>query len=126
MIHFKINESIYHVPLFIFIGEYSDYQEVLRKKYNLNCTKQLYFGGESKILTQRGNAICIIWLPKFDYNNAQNMATLVHELDHTTFYILEHINIPILDNQSNHAYIYLKEYFLTKALKKLKGAENGN
>jgi len=121
MIHFKITDNIYNIPLLVFIGEYEDYQESLRKKYNLKHTKQIYYGGESKILTQSGNAICIIWMPKFSYNNIDNIATLIHEIDHVGFYILEHVNIPILDNQSNHAYIYLKEYFLGKALKKLKG-----
>jgi len=122
MIHFKIIESIYHIPLFVFIGGYEDYQKLLMKKYKMQYADQIHYGGESTILTFKGDATCIIWLPQFDYNSVNNMATLVHEMDHVGFYILEHINIPILDNQSNHAYIYLKEYFLTKALKKLKGA----
>jgi len=122
MIHFKIKEQIYRIPLAISVGNWIDYSELLLKKYNVESGKQIHFGGCCEWYKQDNFALASVWLPKFDYNEPYYIATLSHEIDHAVMFIFELIDIPILDNQSNHAYIYLKEYFLTKALKKLKGA----
>jgi hypothetical protein len=119
MINFQIKEEIYNIPLAIYVGEYSEFSRLLDKIYNIGVQKQIHFGGESQILINKGDAECIIWLPRFEYSNIEDISTLSHEINHVCFYIFEYINIPILDNQSNHAYIYLNEYFLIKALKKL-------
>ena len=126
MIAFSIKENIYNIPLEVIIGTWEYQNEYLLKKYGLAEREQINFGAESLILTNKGNAITVVWLPEFKYENIDNMVTLIHELDHVGFYILEHINIPILDNSPNHAYIYLKEYFTKKALKKLKRLTNDN
>ena len=126
MIHFKIKEEIYRMPLLVIIGTWEDKSNYLEKRYNIEISEQTAFGGFSELLIGNETSINILWLPNFDINNIDDIVTLAHEIDHVAFNVFDLMNIPILDNQSNHAYIYLKEYFLTKALKKLKGAENGN
>ena len=121
MIHFKIKEEIYDIPLVVIVGSWQDKCDYLQNKYNIEQGNKQFFGGESVFFTDDGFSITAIWLPSFKYSEPYDIATLVHEIDHSVFRILEHVNIPILDNHSNHTYIYLKEYFLAKALKKLKG-----
>jgi len=122
MIHFKIKEQIYRIPLAISVGNWIDYSELLPQKYNVESGKQIHLGGCCEWYKQENFALCSVWLPEFDYNNIYDIGSLSHEIDHAVMFIFDLLDIPILDKQSNHAYIYLKEYFLTKALKKLKGA----
>lgn len=124
MINFKVSEKVYEIPLIISVGDYDKCAEQNEKKYNLKKLDQSYFGGEAKIWTNNGNAICTIWLPVFSYHNPEDISTLSHEIDHVAFRILEHVEIPIVDNMSNHAYIYLKQYFLNESLKRLKKETN--
>ncbi len=109
------------IPLIVTIGTWESRCGYLKKHYNIKPEKQIAYGGYSNMYIHNGCSESFIWMPTFDYNNIEAVVVLIHEIDHIAFNIFAVMNIPILDNHSNHAYIYLKEYFLTKALKKLKG-----
>lgn len=125
MIAFKIKEEIYDVPLIVTIGTWQDRSDYLNKHYDIEIGNQIAYGGHSELFINDGSAITNVWLPAFKINNVADIVTLIHEIDHVSFYILDLMNIPILDNSSNHAYIYLKEYLTKKALTKLKRLTNG-
>ena len=120
MVNFVIKEKIYDIPLSVVVGTYDEYTEYLNKKYKVEKTDQKYYGGQATLYTNRGAAIASIWLPQFNMGCISDIAALTHEIDHISQYIMEHFDIPILANQSNHAYIYLKAYFLYETLTKLK------
>lgn len=60
--------------------------------------------------------VCLVWLPSLP-KTVQNFASLVHELQHVTFWILSRAGIP-LNTSTQEAYSYLIGFltqgFLTK------------
>ena len=125
VVNFVIKEKIYNIPLFILIGTWDEYNEQLHKKYKIERKEQKNYGGEATFYTGDGSSLCSIWLPQFDISCIADITDLVHEIDHISQYIMEHFDIPILTGRSNHAYIYLKEYFTVQTLTKLKRLSNG-
>ena len=120
IINFKINEKIYGVPIVISIGDWNLSREVLFKKYRLEKEKQISYGGNAEWYFEKGWSMVAIWLPEFDYNKILNIGTLSHEIDHAVQFIMDMMKIPFTPEHNNHAYIYLKEYFLEEALTRLK------
>jgi hypothetical protein len=112
------------VPLIVIVGTWEERNSFLLKKYNIEKQKQDCFGGLSEFFTSDGNAISTVWIRRFNYDDVNSIIALSHEIDHSALHIMDLMNIPILANYSNHAYIYLKEYFFINALKKLKAVNN--
>jgi len=118
VVNFTIKEKVYRVPLIIVIGKYQEYCDYMDKKYKIKETAQSYYRGMSTIYTNNGNAISGIWLPRFN-GEPDDVVTLCHEIDHTVQHIMDKMEIPYIPDNNNHAYIYLKEYFLYESLIKL-------
>ena len=124
MVSFKINEKIYNVPVVVSVGNWNKCREVLFKKYKLQKEEQCHHGGLCEWYEEKGWALNSIWLPEFNYEYPTHIGVLVHEIEHACNNIFNLMSIPVLDNQSNHAYIYLKEYFTIAILTKLKRFKN--
>ena len=126
MVNFKINENIYNVPIVFSIGDWKESREFLYNKYKLRIKEQENYGGQTELYNEEGWAMNMIWLPIFNYNEPIDIAVLVHEIDHAVQNIMDIVKIPFVADQNNHAYVYLKEYFLREALKKLKKIQETN
>lgn len=116
-----IPEKIYHIPLRIVVGSYSEYVAYCKKRYRLPEEKQRFYGGESSILTfDSGGAEILVWIEKFSIRSIFDLGTLSHECNHAALKVLDRIGIKTKSG-NEEPLCNLQAYFFTEAIKKMAG-----
>lgn len=105
----NIKDPIYKTQLDIF---YDCTEQELQDKY-IWIGKLEITGSLGKFVDWKW--LCLIWV-----RDINDVSTIVHELLHFTFYIMNHRWVAYMFDISEEVFCYFQEYFLREYLKKLK------
>lgn len=119
---FKIKEKVYGYTILFMFSEYDEYRKYMKEKHDCDIGEQSNNGAESASYNdKKGNPIAFetIWMPEFNINNVNNIATLSHECLHTAIRILTNAGINITDSNSEPL-CYLHSSIFARSMRKLK------
>ncbi len=119
MKHIEFKVPIYDIGIKLLLNcSEEEACNYFNKKYQLNIITNGYAGFNQLIGSPNNGKISLVWIKEFDWT-IFSQKTLVHELTHTVFGILDCAGIPInFDNQES--FTYLIDYIYGECLSKLK------
>lgn len=104
----EIHNEIYLIDMVWIVGDYDYYQKVAKRKYKVKMnTTQKSFGGECLLVNEENGSdpFIVVWLPEISFTT-NNYDSIVHELSHAAFHILNIVGIKIgSKNQEPFAYL---------------------
>ena len=115
--------DIYKRYLYIFIGELEMFKAWVQATYIYEQERpfvEMVLGiskdsiGMASLYWDSVGGTGVVLIPKCP-KTPQEIAALVHELMHATFWVLDFCHVDYVPNESNEAYTYLMEYLTRNA-----------
>lgn len=118
MVIIKIPNQIYHVPVNVFIGEYSSYKNYLLNCYDVSLSDDEDGRNAGCVVPVEDNDGCSIitmWLDKLSNNDYTSLSSLTHESIHAANALFDIIGAKRDDKNDEHL-AYVSQYIFKQTI----------